>query len=141
MTDYSLVALVAVAVIIALAFLIFWLQLRQGKTAGETAQPQVAAASTESAAPAPTSQPEPDDLKRIEGIGPKISDVLQKAGIMTFSQLSGTDVARLKQILSEAKIGKLSDPTTWPEQSGLAAAGKWDELETLQDELKGGRRA
>ena len=140
MTDYSFVALVAVVVIIALAFLIFWLQLRQGRTAEEKAEPEVAAASTESTASATASKPEPDDLKRIEGIGPKISNVLQDAGIMTFSQLAATDMARLKQILSEAKIGKLSDPATWPEQSGLAAAGKWDELETLQDELKGGRR-
>jgi len=83
----------------------------------------------------------PDDLKRIEGIGPKISSLLQEAGIMTFAQLADTDVDRLKQVIAEAGLSALADPTTWPEQARLAAAGQWDALETLQDELKGGRRA
>jgi hypothetical protein len=34
----------------------------------------------------------------------------------------------------------IADPSTWPEQAGLAAAGRWSELEVLQEELKGGRR-
>ncbi|HBY69766.1 MAG TPA: 50S ribosomal protein L21, partial [Flavobacteriaceae bacterium] len=29
---------------------------------------------------------------------------------------------------------------TWPQQAQLAADGKWDELEKLQDELDGGRK-
>ena len=33
----------------------------------------------------------------------------------------------------------MHDPTTWPQQSALAAEDKWDELNTLQDELKGGK--
>ncbi|MDY6878166.1 MAG: DUF4332 domain-containing protein [Chloroflexota bacterium] len=83
---------------------------------------------------------EPDNLRRIEGIGPKISSVLQAAGITTFAQLAATDVSRLKQIITEAGLAALADPSTWPEQAGLAAAGKWDALGVLQDELKGGRR-
>jgi predicted flap endonuclease-1-like 5' DNA nuclease len=82
---------------------------------------------------------EPDDLKLIEGIGPKISSLLQSAGIMTFAHLASTDVKRLKQIIAEARLTALADPTSWPEQATLAATGRWDELETLQDELKGGR--
>ena len=31
------------------------------------------------------------------------------------------------------------DPTTWPQQAELAAAGKMDELKALQDALQGGR--
>lgn len=80
-----------------------------------------------------------DDLKIIEGIGPKISGVLQAAGIRTLAQLAATDVDELKRVLTEADI-RLGDPGTWPEQAGLAAEGKWDELAALQDELKGGRR-
>jgi len=83
---------------------------------------------------------EPDDLKLIEGIGPKISGLLQAAGIMTFAHLASTDVSRLKQIIAEAGLTALADPTSWPEQASLAATGQWNELETLQDELKGGRR-
>jgi predicted flap endonuclease-1-like 5' DNA nuclease len=81
----------------------------------------------------------PDDLKIVEGIGPKISSVLQAAGITTLAQLAQTDVSELKRILTEAGI-RLGDPTTWPEQAGLAAEGKWDALASLQDSLKGGRR-
>jgi len=83
---------------------------------------------------------EPDDLKLIEGIGPKISSLLQAAGIMTFAHLASTDVRRLKQIIAEAGLTALADPATWPEQATLAATGQWNELETLQEELKGGRR-
>jgi len=81
----------------------------------------------------------PDDLRKIEGIGPKIQSTLQSAGIQTYAQLAATDPANLKQILVDAGI-RLGDPTTWPEQAALAAADKWDQLKKLQGNLKGGRR-
>jgi predicted flap endonuclease-1-like 5' DNA nuclease len=87
----------------------------------------------------PVEPPPSDDLKIVEGIGPKISSVLQTAGITTWAQLAATNADTLKQILREANI-RLGDPTTWPEQAALAAEEKWDELTTLQDSLKGGRR-
>lgn len=81
----------------------------------------------------------PDDLRKIEGIGPKIQTTLQAAGIQTFAQLADSKPENLKQILIEASI-RLGDPTTWPEQAALAAAGNWDELKEFQGTLKGGRR-
>jgi DNA-directed RNA polymerase subunit beta' len=81
-----------------------------------------------------------DDLQAIEGIGPKIASVLQAAGINNFTQLAQADVARLQEILAEAGISQIADPSTWPEQAKLAAAGDWEGLETLQDQLEGGRR-
>jgi predicted flap endonuclease-1-like 5' DNA nuclease len=81
-----------------------------------------------------------DDLTLIEGIGPKLSAVLQQAGISTWAKLAQTDIGELQRILDEAGIAKISDPATWPEQATLAAAGDWDGLEKLQGELKGGRR-
>ncbi len=80
-----------------------------------------------------------DDLAKIEGIGPKIASVLHAAGINTFAQLAATDVASLTEILQAAEI-RLAAPDTWPEQAALAAAGSWEELQQLQDRLKGGRR-
>ncbi len=81
-----------------------------------------------------------DDLKKIEGIGPKIAEILQSKGVMTFADLAGTDVDTLKAHLDEAGSRyRMHDPTTWPQQSALAAEDKWDELNTLQDELKGGK--
>jgi predicted flap endonuclease-1-like 5' DNA nuclease len=80
-----------------------------------------------------------DDLEVIEGIGPKISSVLQEAGISTYADLSDTSVNQLEEILDDAKL-HLGNPSTWPEQAKLAAAGEWDSLEVLQDELKHGKR-
>jgi len=82
---------------------------------------------------------EPDDLRKVEGIGPKTQAALQTAGIETFAQLATYQSADLKQILVDAGI-RIGYPDTWPEQAALAAAGKWDELEALQSSLKGGRR-
>jgi NADH-quinone oxidoreductase subunit I len=86
---------------------------------------------------------EPDDLTRIEGIGPKIAGVLQAAGITTFAQLADAEASRIQQILEEAdpKLLRLADPTTWPKQARLAASGKWEALEKWQDRLKGGKES
>jgi predicted flap endonuclease-1-like 5' DNA nuclease len=89
-----------------------------------------------------SSKPEaiqPDNLRKIEGIGPKIQTTLQAAGVETFAQLAASKPENLKQILVDAGI-RLGDPTTWPEQAALAAAENWDELEEFQGTLKGGRR-
>ncbi|GLR19696.1 NrfD/PsrC family molybdoenzyme membrane anchor subunit [Portibacter lacus] len=81
-----------------------------------------------------------DDLKKIEGIGPKIEEVLNNSAISTFIDLVNTDVGRLKAILENAGNNfKQHDPTTWSSQAKLAAEGKWDELKKLQDELDGGK--
>ncbi len=84
----------------------------------------------------------PDDLKIIEGIGPKIAELLVAAGISTFVKLAETDVAKLREIL-EAAGSKFAthDPATWPQQATLAAEGKMDALKVLQDQLQGGRAA
>jgi large subunit ribosomal protein L21 len=81
-----------------------------------------------------------DDLKIIEGIGPKAAEVLVAAGIDTFAKLAKTDASKVKEILdaAEAKVQHL-DPTTWAQQAQLAADGKMDELKKLQDELNGGK--
>jgi len=85
---------------------------------------------------------EPDDLKLVEGIGPKFSSVLGAAGITTFAQLAATEVGRLEAILEaeSPRLRRLANPSTWPEQARLAAAGDWEGLAALQEELKGGRR-
>ena len=83
-----------------------------------------------------------DDLKIIEGIGPKIAEVFNDAGIVSFQDLANADVAKLREILDAAGSQFAShDPTTWPQQAELAALGKMEELKALQDELQGGREA
>jgi large subunit ribosomal protein L21 len=94
-----------------------------------------------SVAEAPVAKIAPDDLIIIEGIGPKINDIMIKGGITTFAQLRDTPVDTLKALLSAAGSRFAShDPTTWPEQAALAAAGKWDEFKALTDALDGGKR-
>ncbi len=81
-----------------------------------------------------------DDLKKIEGIGPKIAEHLNKGGIHTFADLGKAKQARLKEILAAAGPRyKMHNPGSWPKQSKLAAKGKWDELKVLQDKLNGGK--
>ncbi len=81
-----------------------------------------------------------NDLKAVEGIGPKIAGLLNADGITTWRALSETSVERIQGILNAAgKRYQLADPTTWPKQAGMAADGKWDELSAYQDELNGGR--
>ncbi len=101
--------------------------------------PDVSAEPPAAAPQPPPAPPAPDDLKIIEGIGPKISGMLQAQGISTFAQLAAADVERLRGIMLAANL-RIADPTTWPEQAALAAAGKWDELQALQNSLKGGRK-
>jgi NADH-quinone oxidoreductase subunit I len=116
---------------------------QSGKVAAVAAAAQAAAkaADDEAETPVPAAAPaKADDLTKIEGIGPKISGLLQAAGINAFTELAAADVSKLRQILTEAGSQfQLADPTSWPAQAKLAAEGKWDALEGMQDQLKGGR--
>ena len=80
-----------------------------------------------------------DDLTIIEGIGPKINQLLHDAGIKTFSQLAAADLQTLENMLHEANL-RMADPATWAEQARLASAGEMEALQKLLDDLKGGRR-
>ncbi len=81
-----------------------------------------------------------DSLKKLEGIGPKIEQVLNAGGIYTFEQLSQTSVDKMQSLLDSADGNfKGNSPESWADQARLAADGKWDELKTLQDKLDGGR--
>lgn len=81
-----------------------------------------------------------DDLKKVEGIGPKIQELLNQDGIVSFEDLAKTDVEKIKEILNAAGSRyQMHDPTTWPMQAQMAADGKWDELKVWQDNAKGGK--
>lgn len=81
-----------------------------------------------------------DDLTSIEGIGPKVAQLLGGIGITTFASLAQADLGKLRETLDEAGY-KYMEPAGWVEQARLAAAGDSEGLQKLQDELKGGRRA
>ncbi|GIM51471.1 50S ribosomal protein L21 [Capnocytophaga cynodegmi] len=96
-------------------------------------------AKTEKKEEKPSKSVKADDLKKIEGIGPKASEALVAAGVDTFAKLAKKSAEEIKTILAEASstLAHL-DPQTWAAQAQLAADGKWDELKKWQDELNGG---
>lgn len=80
-----------------------------------------------------------DDLKKIEGIGPKIEQLCNGIGIHTWAQLGATSVETLQKMLDDAGSRyKISNPGTWPKQAEMAANGEWDKLKEYQDFLDGG---
>ena len=81
-----------------------------------------------------------DDLTKVEGIGPKLAEILNASGINSFRTLAGTTPVQLRAVLDMAEGNFAAhDPSTWPQQAQMAADGKWDELQKWQDELDGGR--
>jgi small subunit ribosomal protein S1 len=81
-----------------------------------------------------------DNLKIVEGIGPKIEEHLNAAGITTYAELADTSVEKLQEILDNAGSAyKIHDPSTWAEQSAMARDGKMAELKAWQDQLNGGK--
>lgn len=83
-----------------------------------------------------------DDLVVIEGVGPKIADLLKADGIGDFAALAKASKSQLQAVLDKAGSRyKLADPGTWAQQAALAATNKWVELKKLQDELDGGKQA
>jgi len=89
---------------------------------------------------APKAEAKPDNLTKVEGIGPKIAELLTNNGIATFAALGAAKAEDVKAILTNAG-GRFSmhDPTTWPMQAQMAADGKWDELKKWQDASDGGK--
>ncbi|CAH0999630.1 hypothetical protein LEM8419_00930 [Neolewinella maritima] len=82
-----------------------------------------------------------DDLKKIEGVGPKIAGLLNEAGINSFAELAKASEKQLADVLQKAGARfRLAQHDTWQEQATLAANGKMDELKKLQDTLKGGKK-
>tara|TARA_R110002049_G_scaffold616_18_gene3639 strand:- start:38 stop:682 length:645 start_codon:yes stop_codon:yes gene_type:complete len=100
---------------------------------------KAAAPKAEAKKAAPKKSSKGDDLKKIEGAGPKAAEALVNAGLDTFAKVAKTDASKLSEILTEAS-SRLSHivTDTWPKQAGLATDGKWDELKELQDRLDGG---
>ena len=101
---------------------------------------------TVSASPEPVNLVKPvdfvkkDDLKIIEGIGPKIEELLNSEGIFTFEQLKEASSEHLTAILQKSgNRFQVHDPQTWPHQASLAANQMWDQLKELQNELNKGR--
>lgn len=116
------------------------------KAPAKAKAPKAAAAPKAKAAPAkaPAAKKpaagKADKLTTIEGIGPKISELLTNDGIATFADLADAKVEKLSEILAAAGSRyTMHKPDSWPQQAALARDGKMDELKALQDKLDGGK--
>jgi hypothetical protein len=89
---------------------------------------------------APKAEKSADDLTVLEGVGPKVAQILAEAGYATFADLANADATEVDKILDSNRLQML-DSVGWIDQAKLAAAGDMEGLAKLQDELKGGRRA
>lgn len=143
--------------ILSLELLVLWLWLRRrsqistsqvAREHPEIILPEIETATLETTVPSETTKQSPskpapakvpERLERIEGIGPKVAGLLNEAGIRTYAQLAESDVEHLRQIMQANRLNFIN-PATWPEQARLAASERWQELETLQKELKSSRR-
>ena len=79
-----------------------------------------------------------DDLSVIDGIGPKVADVLRLAKVNTFSKLASITPDEISKILGEkdTRLLRLTDPTSWPRQAKLASEEDWEGLSALKYSFK-----
>ncbi|MEM6397411.1 MAG: hypothetical protein AAF741_13770 [Bacteroidota bacterium] len=78
----------------------------------------------------------PDNLKIIDGIGPKIESILKENKIDSLTTLADQRVEDLKAMLEQAGSRyRIHDPSSWPTQAAFARDGQWDELKKLQESV------
>ena len=65
--------------------------------------------------------PLPDDLTKVNGIGPSYADSLYRAGICTYEQLATVDPAELATILPTPAIGTEFNFPDWIKQAAQFA--------------------
>ena len=81
-----------------------------------------------------------NDLKVIEGIGPKIEGLFHNYDIKTWDALAHTSVAKCQEVLqSGGDRYRVHDPSSWPMQAMMCYEGKWKELRRWQVEHKHGK--
>ena len=81
-----------------------------------------------------------DDLKIVEGIGPKIKELFHNHDVTTWADLANCTVEKCKDVLkSGGKRFEMHKPGTWPKQAEYAAKGQWKALKEWQSQLNGGK--
>ncbi|MGG6229681.1 hypothetical protein [Tenacibaculum sp. SDUM215027] len=81
-----------------------------------------------------------NDLKIVDGIGPKIEELFHNFSINTWKLLAETPVEKCQEVLkSGGDRYRAHKPNTWPKQAQLAYEGKWQELKDWQDNLDKGK--
>lgn len=82
-----------------------------------------------------------DDLKKLEGIGPRIEKLLNDAGIKSYAKLATMDRNHLKELLEQGGSEfSMNEPKSWPYQAELAAKENWSRLKEYQAFLLDGQQ-
>nr|WP_299338016.1 hypothetical protein [Allomuricauda sp.] len=81
-----------------------------------------------------------DDLKIVEGIGPKIEGLFHNFNIKTWKDLSEASTDQCQKVLdSGGDRYRIHDPASWPMQAKMAYEGQWKQLKKWQDDHKAGK--
>ena len=81
---------------------------------------------------------EDDDLTKLSGIGPKLAEAMNAAGINHYAQLAELSVETLGERLATSGIRySKASAESWATQAALAGKSDWDGLKTYQTALKG----
>jgi predicted flap endonuclease-1-like 5' DNA nuclease len=81
----------------------------------------------------------PDDLKLVEGIGPKMEKALHNAGILTFGQLAAATEPQIRAAVEAAGMRFAPSIPTWAKQARYLADGDTEGLTVYQNQLTAGR--
>lgn len=79
-----------------------------------------------------------NDLKLVEGIGPKVEELLNANGINSWVDLAAAQQSTLRTLVDDNGY-KYMEPASWPKQAAMLATGKWIELKKWQDEHDHGK--
>ncbi|MCX7783722.1 MAG: DUF4332 domain-containing protein, partial [Meiothermus sp.] len=117
----------------------FKLKATQGQPTAKTRKPKAKTSASAGKAKSHPPKPSPDDLTRIEGIGPKMSAALQAAGITTFAQLAKAKPETLRAALAAANLRFAPSLPTWAKQAAYLTKGDEKGFAAYTQKLTAGR--
>ncbi|EIJ32990.1 helix-hairpin-helix domain-containing protein [Thiothrix nivea] len=78
-----------------------------------------------------------DDLTKLGGVGPKLAEAMNAAGISSYAQIAELGVEQLNERLAASGIRySKAAVESWAPQAKLAAMGDWEALKNYQASLK-----
>ncbi len=81
----------------------------------------------------------PDDLLRVEGIGPKINEILLSGGVRTFRRLAAMSEDNVRAIVNAGGVSFIPSLNSWAAQAALLRDGDEAGFQALVDKLVAGR--
>ena len=86
-------------------------------------------------------EPQPNDLTVITGVGPKFAAALSAAGMTTYAALADANEPKIRAALAAANLSTPRNAGTWPQQAKLAADNDWHGLMKYNQKQAGAKAA